>query len=435
MIAHSPSSPCEASDSEFSHLNDQTVKSTKGTPFIYVAWRNLWRNRRRTILTVAAIAFGMLIVQLAMSVQSGSYGPMIELGTRMGSGHIQILHHSYHDEPRIEYSISNVSERLAELDSADDLENVSARAEAFALVSNDPHSTAALVNGVIPERELAISDLPTKVARGTYLTGDNQAFIGAVLARNLQLDVGGELVILGTNADGGIGAAVLEVTGIFEATTDLERVLVQVSLNTFQEAFDMPDQAHRIVALVDEPTSMTNGIEALASVLESNESLMDWRELMPEISQGIEIDVVSNAILQFVLILIVVLSIMNTFVMTLFERTREYGVLFAIGMKRASVYRMTLVEVVLLWLVGIICGGLLTCLVVVPLMFTGIAIPASEDALQSQFAFMPTSIFPDLSWWVVLTAPVAIGIGAVISVSFVAIRLARLDITEALRSE
>ncbi len=377
----------------------------------------------------------MLIVQLVMSIQSGSYGPMIALGTRMGSGHIQILHKSFHDEPRIEHLISNVNERLSELDESTELDFVSARAEAFALVSNDPHSTAALVSGVIPERERLLSDVPTKVVEGTYLTGDNQAFIGAVLARNLQLDVGGEIVILGTNADGGIGAAVAEVSGIFEATTELERAMIQISLNTFQEAFDMPDQAHRIVALVDDPMSMDDGTEVLRGFLETDEIVMDWTELMPEISQGIEIDIVSNAVLQAVLILIVVLSIMNTFVMTLFERTREYGVLFAIGMKRASVYRMTLVEVVLLWMVGIVCGGLLTCLLAVPLMFTGIVIPASEEALESQFTFMPSAIYPDFSWWVVFTAPVVIGVGALISVSLVAIRLARLNITEALRSE
>ena len=377
----------------------------------------------------------MLIVQLAMSMQSGSYGPMIALGTRMGSGHIQILHQSLHDEPRIEYAIANIDERLRVLDDASELDAVTARAEAFALVSNDPHTTAALVTGVIPERELAVSDWATKVVKGSYLTGDKQAVIGAVLARNLQLDVGGEIVILGTNAGGGIGAAVAEVTGIYEATTELERALIQISLSTFQEAFDMPNEAHRIVALVDDPMNLDDGLDSLDRVREGNEVLMDWTELMPEISEGIEIDIVSNAVLQFVLILIVVLSIMNTFVMTLFERTREYGVMFAIGTKRLLAYRMTLIEVILLWVVGVACGGLLTCLLIVPLMYTGIVIPASEDALQSQFAFMPTAIYPDLSWWVIFTAPVAIGIGAMISVSLVTIRLARLDITEALRSE
>ena len=423
------------SETDSIRLKGQSHRASHGALFLPVAWRNLWRNRRRTFLTVGAIAFGMLIVQVLMSIQSGSYGPMIALATRMGSGHIQILHESFHDEPRIEYAITNINDRLNELDRARELEGVTARAEAFALVSNDPHTTAALVNGVIPERELAVSDWPTKVVKGSYLTGENQALIGAVLARNLQLDVGGEIVILGTNADGGIGAAVAEICGIFEATTELERAVIQIDLGTFQEAFDMPDQAHRIVALVDDPMSMDDGLAALEQVRVDGEVLMDWTELMPEISEGIEIDIVSNAVLQFVLILIVVLSIMNTFVMTLFERTREYGVMFAIGTKRILAYRMTLIEVVLLWIVGVVCGGLLTCLLVGPLMYTGIVIPVSEDAIQSQFAFMPTAIYPDFSWWVIFTAPAAIGIGAVISVSLVAFRLTRLDITEALRSE
>ncbi len=377
----------------------------------------------------------MLIVQFVMSMQSGSYGPMIELGTRMGSGHLQLMHAAFHDEPRIEYSLGDVSERLERLDESSQFNHVSLRANAFALVAHDPHSAAALVSGVIPDRERVMSDVPSKVVAGAYLTGDDQAFIGAALARTLHVGVGDEMVLIGTNSDGGIAAAVLTVSGIFEATIELERVMVQVSLRTFQNAFDMPDQAHRIVALVDDPMNLTEALTAFEAVRQPSEVIKDWQELMPEISQAIQIDIVSNGILQFVLILVVVLSIMNTFVMTLFERTREYGMLFAIGMKRGAVYQMTLVEAVLLWIVGMVCGGVLTCLVVVPLMYTGIPVPASEDAMQAQFAFIPPSIYPDLSWWAILTAPLVIGLGAVISVSLAFIRLARLDIVDALRTE
>ena len=412
-----------------------SARQSSRTLFLQVAWRNLWRNKRRTLLTVAAIAFGMALVQFAMSIQSGSYGPMIAIGTRMGSGHIQILHKEYDDEPRIEHAIENVDARLNSLDESSELVNVSARAEAFALVSNDPHSAAAMINGVIPSREMLISDLPTKVAKGSYLTGDYQALVGAALARNLQLDVGGELVILGSNADGGVAAGVVEIVGIFETTAALERVLVQISLATFQEVFEMPDQAHRLVAMVEDPQDLTQGLTALTPALESDEVVMDWAALMPEISQGIEIDIVSNAILQFVLILVIVLSIMNTFVMTLFERTRECGMLFAIGMKRGAVYRMTLVEAFFLLVVGVICGSLLTLLIVGPLMVNGMPLPTSEGTVESQFVFMPTEIYPDLSPWVITLAPLVIGIGALIAVSLASVRLVRLNIIQALRSE
>lgn len=416
-------------------MTNLPVRAKQTTLFLQVAWRNLWRNRRRTLLTVGAIGFGVLIVQMVMSLQSGSYGPMIELGTRMGSGHVQILHASYHDEPRIEYAIADVSRRLQALDESPAIAQGSARAEAFALVSNDPHSSAAMINGVIPEREMVMSDLPSKIVDGTYLDGENQAIVGAALARNLQLNVGNEIVVIGTNPEGGIAATVLVVQGIFEATAELERVLIQTSLATFQDTFEMGDQAHRLVALVEDPMELTEASEAMSSLLETDETVLDWAELMPEISQGIEIDIVSNAVLQIVLLLIVVLSVMNTFVMTLFERTRECGMLFAIGMKRSAVYRMTLTEAVLMWLVGLVVGGILTCLVIVPLSYTGISIPASDEALQAQFSFMPESIYPDLSWWVVISAPLFIGVGALIAVSLASVRLVRLDIIQALRTE
>ena len=197
----------------------------------------------------------------------------------------------------------------------------------------------------------------------------------------------------------------------------------------------MADQAHRLVAFVEDPVELEAGTVAMESLLSDNESILDWNELMPEISQGIQIDLVSNAILQAVLLVIVVLSIMNTFVMTLFERTRECGMLFAIGMKRSAVYRMTLVEALLMWIVGLIVGGVLTTLIIVPLSYTGIPIPASDEAIQAQFSFMPESIYPELSWWVVISAPLFIGVGALISVSLASIRLVRLDIIQALRTE
>lgn len=416
-------------------MSNETVRARTHALFLQVAWRNLWRNKRRTFLTVAAIAFGMGLVQFAMSMQSGSYGPMIALGTRLGEGHVQILHEKFHDEPRIENAISNVEERLSQLDNASALESVSARAAGFVLVSNDPYSAAGLVTGVIPERETLISDLPSKVVHGSYLSGDDQLLLGATMARNLDVNVGDEVVMIGSNPDGNFAAGVAEVTGIFEATIDMERSLVQISLPTFQSMFEMPDQAHRIVGMVPEPQQLDAGLIAMGEVLAEGEVVMDWRELMPEISQGIEIDIVSNGILQFVLILVIVLSIMNTFVMTLFERTREYGMLFAIGMGRGAAYRMTMTETALLWVVGVLCGAVLTGILVVPLTYSGIPIPVSDEALQGQMAFMPNMIYPELSYWVVLIAPIAIGVGSLIAVSIASVRLFRLNIIAALRTD
>ena len=403
--------------------------------FLLVAWRNLWRNKRRAILTTCAIAFGIFLIQVMMAMQSGSYDPMVELGTRMGSGHLQIVSAQHHETPRIEHAIGDIEARLAKLDSNPDILHVSARGEGFALVSNDPSSSAALIVGVIPEREHQISDLPLKLIEGEYLTQKNHAVIGAALGRNLDVGLGDELVVLGTSPSGGLAALILEVGGIYDATTDLERVLIHVPLATFQESFELPDQAHRIVAMVEDPMALEAGLQALNQFVKDNELALDWRELMPEISQGIQIDLVSNGVIQAVLALIILLSVVNTFVMIMFERTREYGMLFAIGMQRTAVFRMALTEAFLLWVVGALAGITLTLLVVLPLMQTGIPIPADQDAIQDRMAFMPDAIYPGLSWWATVIAPAVIGVGTLIAVILTSLRLFRLNIVDSLRDE
>ena len=403
--------------------------------FLLVAWRNLWRNRRRAILTMCAIAFGVFLIQIMMAVQSGSYDPMVKLGTRMGSGHLQILDSRHHKEPRIEYSVDQVTKRLNSLDSSENIQHATARAEGFVLISHDPSSAAALVMGVLPEREQLVSDLPSKVVEGEYLSSTSHAVIGAALSRNLGVGLGDELVLIGTNATGGLAAAVLDVGGIYEATSQLERTLVHMHLSTFQDVFEMPNQAHRFVAMVDDPQNLEPAYATLSSEVLEGELLLDWRELMPELIQGIQIDVISNGILQGVLALIIVLSIVNTFVMIMFERTREYGMLFAIGMQRTSVFRMALTEAVLMWMVGTFAGIVLTMVVVFPLMKTGIPIPVDQEMVQDQMSFMPDAIYPELSWWATGIAPVFIGIGTLIAVILTSIRLFRLKIVDSLRTE
>lgn len=377
----------------------------------------------------------MLLVQFMMAMQAGSYTPMIEVGTRMGSGHVQILHDKYFDEPRIEYLVPDVEERLVELRQLVPFEQVTVRGEAFVLISSDSGSSAGLVVGAIPDQERLISDLPSKVVRGTYLEQTDHAVIGAALGRNLQVDLGDELVLLGVTPEGSVAAAVLTVGGVFESTTALERSVIHIPLANFQQTFETPNQAHRFVAMVPDAQELDDALSTLRTAVRPNERIMDWRELMPEISQGIELDLISNAILQAVLLLVIVLSIVNTFVMIMYERTREYGMLFAIGMQRGAVLKMSLTEALMLWVVGSVCGGLLTAMVIYPLTFSGIPLPMDEATVEQQMAFMPSEIYPGLNAWVLFMAPAFIGIGSLLAVLLTSVRLFRLNIIESLRTE
>lgn len=373
----------------------------------------------------------MFLIQLMMSFQFGSYATWIELATRMASGHIQIQHHQFEEESRIEYVVSNITELTASLKQETDIVALSPRAEAFVLLSNEEKSFGGLIVGVDPTLEAETSDIPTKLVEGDYLTDEDGAFVGIGIARNLDLQIGSELVIIGSDVDGSVAATVQAVTGIFESKTPIDRALVQIPLSRFQDVFSIPDSAHRLVLMVEDPQELEETLAQVHALTGESLVVKDWHELMPEISHGIQIDIISNAVLQWTLILIIVLSILNTFVMTLFERTREFGMLFAIGMHKGTVFRMIVVESVLLWLIGVAAGAVLTGIVVGMLSQTGIPIPGADQLAERMY--MPDRFYPTITWGVALTAPLALGVGSIVASSLASLRIYRIKTAEALR--
>ena len=373
----------------------------------------------------------MFLIQVMMSFQFGSYGTWIELATRMASGHIQIQHERFDDESRLEYFVPEISDLTESLKEGADIVAISPRAEAFALLSNEEKSFGGLVIGVDPSIEVLTSDIPSKLSEGTYLATVDDAFIGVGIARNLDLKIGSELVIIGSDPDGSIAAMVQTVTGIFESKTPIDRVLVQIPLSRFQESFAIPDAAHRLVMMVNDPQELEPALTQVRSLTPAGLVVKDWREIMPEISSGIQMDIVSNAILQWTLILIIVLSILNMFVMTLFERTREFGMLFAIGMQKGAVFRMIFVESALLWIVGIAAGAVLSAIVIGPLSQIGILVPGADQFADRMY--MPDRFYPTVTLNVALTAPLALGVGSLISSSLASIRIYRIKVADALR--
>ena len=295
-------------------------KRKKAQTFMFIAWRNLWRNRRRTLLTIGGMGFAILIVQLAMSFEAGSHGPMIDLASKYAGGHIQVQHPEYLDDPRIEHSVHDANALLAQIEKIPEITTATVRTEGFALISNDERSIGAMVIGVDPEREMDVSNLPKDLIKGDFLANDQQAYIGSAMSRTLQLSVGDEIVILGTDAIGGVAVMVLTVGGIFESgLKQLDRSVVLVSISRFQEAFGLDDASHRIVALTDDPLKSDMTVKTIRSLVPRNLAVRNWMELMPDVHQAIEFDRVTNVVFYWMLVGVVLLSLSNTFIMVVYD--------------------------------------------------------------------------------------------------------------------
>ena len=402
--------------------------------YMRVAWRNLWRNGRRTWLTAGGIAFSVFLCVAFMSFQLGSYDGMIDTATGMMSGHMQVQHADYLDDPKVANRIVAGSDLLRQLEDSPDIVAAAARVEGFALVSVGERSFGGLVMGVDPVREPKVSALSGQIVEGEYLPRSDSAYVGKALGTNLGLKIGDEIFVLGSALEGGVAAAVFNVDGFFDTgQVELDRSILQVPLSAVQSAFGLGDSVHRIVLLGKNANDATAIAQGLAPTLPEEVRVLDWDKLLPELRQMIQMDAVTSVIIYVLLLAIVTLSVANSFTMTVFERTREFGMLIAIGMKPGGIVAMIVIEALCMWVVGTAIGAAISYALMIGLGAVGVPIAGLEE-MAGQF-MMPERIHPEVSFLTLGTAPLVLLAGTLVAGLIPALRVRRLKPVEALREE
>ena len=410
---------------------------------IKMAWRNIWRNPRRTILTVLAIAFACVLLVFMLSFQLGSYDTMINASVKIHTGHLQIQAAGYQDSHEIRNVIPDPASVCALLDKTPGIKAYAARAMAFALVSSKTRTYGVLVEGIDPRNEARVSTLADNIRQGSYLSSTPEegepsgALVGRLLARNLRISVGDEITVLGQGYDGSVAATVLRVQGIYASGLDaFDRSTIQMPLPAFQDVFAMGTAVHELVIIADNlgrVPAIKKTISGLLAKAPEDKSLvvLDWKELTPGLDQAIKMDLVSGAIFYFILIMVVAFSILNTFLMAIFERTHEFGVLMAMGTKPSRLSRIVMFESVGVTLLGVIGGIVTGSLITWYFMVHGIDMGTSTNEIMRQFG-MPNQFFPQLSFVSATAGPVVFFI-TLLAALWPAMRIRHLMPVEALR--
>lgn len=385
---------------------------------IKMAWRNIWRNSRRSVLTILAIVFATMLLVFMLSFQFGSYDTMINTAVKIHTGHVQVQAEGYRDKMDIRLVVPNPGAVDDVIKDTPEINAYTSRANAFSLVSSSDRTYGVLLTGIDPEREAKVSTLKKLVRRGEYLAQEDtdMALVGELLAENLKVDIGDELVVLGQGRDGSVAASVLKVKGIFSSGEDkFDRNSVQMSLGYFQDVFSMRGAVHEVVVLGSSLEDVKKIKKKLGAGVRSIDNdgklvILDWMELMPGIVQSIKLDLVSGLIMYVILIVVVAFSILNTFLMAIFERTREFGVLMAIGMTPGRLMRSLFLESVTITFIGIILGIISGGMVTWYFQVHGIVISGASEFL-SQYG-LPERMYPQLSIF-----SVSIGAGIVLIIT------------------
>ena len=267
-----------------------------------MAWRNLWRNPRRTILTTGAITFASLLLVFMLSFQFGSYDTMINTSVKIQTGHLQIQLDEYQEKNSIRLVVSDPEKIAALVDKIPQVRAYTFRAQTFSLISSEQRTYGVIVTGIDPVHEADVSSLKSLIRQGEFLSGENtdQALVGKLLARNLRVNIGDELSVIGQGRDGSIAATVVKIKGIFSSGIDeLDRAAIHIPLNTFQEVYSMQGAVHEVVVIADSLSDVDKIKYAIHSDLASLNLkkrliVLDWNELMPGLRQSIELDLISG---------------------------------------------------------------------------------------------------------------------------------------------
>ena len=332
-----------------------------------LAFRNLWRNRRRTLLTLSAMVVSAALLILALGVFSGMFRDMLASATEQYYGHLVLAHPEYHlRRDLFAHLPADIADQSA-IEEEAEITGKSPRLRSFGLLSHRETSQPVELLGIIPELEQQVTSLQQQLTAGHYPTEDeyNGALIGRGLARKMKVKAGDELVFVTQAADGSIGNDLLTVSGIF-ATGDSrhDNNLVLAPLPWLQQVLVLPGRIHEVAMVVADPMAAAQIADRLNPQLSENIEILDWGDLLPEMREVIAAYDVSRMIIVTILYMATGLGILNTFFMSVMERTREFGILMAQGMRPWTIRGLVLLETLLLsciaLAVGLLCGAIMT---------------------------------------------------------------------------
>lgn len=339
-----------------------------------LAFRNLLRNRRRTAITVAAIGFGLSMVLSTITLQRGSYGDMIRTGVRSMAGHVVVSALGYNDSRDGDMVLERIDDVRRRISDAVPGVTVAPRLVLAGLLVSAHGTVGAAVMGVDGAAEVPLQDVDDQLVAGTWLDGDARGVVlGAGLAESLAVGLGDKVVYMGQHGGSKeVGSRLFRVRGVFRSgVAEVDGFTAWVDLPAAQEAFGRPGIAHQITVHLDDPAATDGTRSAVAAALSDrpDAEVLGWPQVLREIVTIIEVDKSTNDLLLGVLGLIVVMGALNTVLMSVLERTREFGVLLAIGLRPRRLAGVVLCEGLLLGvlgaLLGMIGGGALSAWLVV----------------------------------------------------------------------
>ena len=404
--------------------------------FLRFAWRNLWRNRRRTLIAGASVFFAVFLAVVMSSLSAGQHEYMIESAVGFYTGHIQIQGRDYWEKRSLDQSIPLDQGLLDSLRTLPYVLHAVPRLETAALISHGKATRVAPVIGVDPAAENAMTGLGKRIIRGSPLgQWRGGALVAEGLARLLGVDVGDSVVVYGQGYQGVTAAAVVPVSGIVQfPIPDQNNAMFYLPLDLAQDLFSAPGRVTAVALLLNSDREVERTTATVRRMVGSGIEVMTWRQMLPELLQAIEADTGGTVIMLLILYVVIGFGIFGTVMMMTAERTREFGITIALGMKRGRLQVITQLEALMISMMGA-CAGIFIAIPVV-LYFYFHPIWLGGDYAKAMLAYGMEPIVPfSIDPMVFIIQGIVVFFMAAVSGLYPFFVLRRLEPARAMRGE
>ena len=363
--------------------------------WLKLAWKNLWRNKHRTTISVSAMFFAVILSVSASSLQEGVFDNFIKNMVGYYTGYIQVHLKGYWDHQVLDNSLSRNPAFETMAKTHENVTAIAPRIESYALATFRDLTKGCMVVGIAPEEENQITNLKNKTVSGKYFTeGDSQTVVlSEGLSHRLNLNIGDTIYLIGQGYRGALAAGKYLIQGIVQfGSPELNDQLLFMPLTTAQEFYSAPDMITSYVIGLESDNHLEQTVSSLKQQGGEEYEVMSWKEMLPDVDQHITMDKGSMYIIIAVLYLLICFGIFGTLLMMMVERRYEMGMLIAIGMKKRKLAALFLTESIFTVLIGSSAGLLCSIPIVLYLNRYPIRIGGEMAEAYKQFNFEP--IFP-----------------------------------------
>lgn len=396
-----------------------------------IAWRNIYRNKKRSLITITSIFGALFLIILMRALQFGFYDKLIETVVESYAGYVEVHADGFWDNQNLDNSMEVNQSLINDIKSVEGVENIVQRLQTFSLISMGEKTKGGVINGINISEEQKITDWSKKMVSGSFDIGDDEIIIGKGIAEYFDIKEDDTLILYGQGYRGMMAAGKYPVKGIIDLKNpDLNKLGIFMTIESARNYVSSEEISTHIIIDKEKYYKEENIVVDLSNVLSKDYEIMSWKETLPEIEQTITADSAGGVIMAFILYIIVVFGMFGTVLMMTEERKYEFGVLISIGMSRIRLFGIVLIETVILSMIGVILAILITY----PICYYYYLNPIDmadlmgegADQMMEEMGFSPIAPM-SIEWNIPLTHALVIFISSLLISIYPAIKISKLN--------